>query len=209
MGAVVCVGFLAGLVPGPLVAPVVGFALMTFGRSLPATPARNALGALAWGVLALGVGVGALRWGTSSLDAIRGVQAVLGPTILVEPQEAAVGAGLAAGGGTVALGLWLATLRPRGLWPLLWSFFEAVVGALLLASAFWGPAVVARGAGDASDLARDLGGWALVVLASAMPAFGLSFLFRKLAPVWSWVAFAVSLTAVVAGTTLVSSVVIR
>ena len=208
-GAVVCLGYLTGMVPGPLIAPVGGFALIALGRGVVARHASSALGASAWAVIALGASVGALRWGTSSLDAIRGAQAVLGPTVLIDPREAAIGAGLAAGGGTVALSLWLAALRPGGRWAALWSFFEAVMGALLLATAFWGPAVVARGVGDSAELARDLGGWALAVLAAAIPAFGLSFLWRRITRVWSWVALAVAIAAVIAGTILVSSVVIR
>jgi hypothetical protein len=154
-------------------------------------------------VIALAVSSGALRWGSSSLDAIRGAQAVLGPTLLIEPQEAAIGAGLAAGAGVGALGVWLASHRPVGLASFLLSCAEAVVVALLLATAFWGPAVVAPGAGDTADLAMDVGGWALVVLGATLPAIGLSLLLRRLKPIWSWVAVLVAAAAAVAGAVLV------
>lgn len=208
-GAVVVLGYLVGLVPGPLVAVLGGFGLVTLGRTILSDRTRGAVGVAAFGVISLAAVAGALRWGTSSIDAIRGVQAVLGPTVLVDPQEAAIGAGLAAGGGTVGLALWLGAHRPENVLAFLWSCFEAVVGALVLATCFWGPAVIAPSGGDAGELAKDVGGWALVVLACAVPAVGLSLLMRRLPAVWSWVALAVAVAAAIAGAILIPSAVIR
>lgn len=207
-GAVIALGYLLGLVPGPLAAVIAAVALLSFGRSVAAETTQPYLGLAAFGVVALAAAVGALRWGSSSLDAIRGAQAVLGPTVLIEPREAAIGAGLAAAGGVVGLSVWLAAHRPEGLISFLLSCAEAVVVSLLLATAFWGPAVVAPGAGDAGELAKDVGGWALVVLGASLPAVGLSLLWRRLAPVWTWVAVGVALAAALAGTIVVPSFVV-
>ena len=205
-GAVIALGYLTGLVPGSLVAAVLALGAVTFGRSLWSRE-RELLGVAAFGVVVVASVVGALRWGSDSLDAIRGAQAVLGPTVLIEPQEAAIGAGLAAGAGVLALSVWLGALRPAGLWSWVIVCAEGAVVALCLVTAFWGPAVIAPGAGDGAELARDLGGWALAVLAGLVPAVGLSWLWRRLHPVWSWVALVGAAAAALAGTILVPSFV--
>lgn len=205
-GAVIALGYLTGLVPGTLVAAVLALGALTFGRSLAGSD-RGLLGVSAFGVLVVASLVGALRWGSDSLDAIRGAQAVLGPTVLIEPQEAAIGAGLAAGAGVVALSVWLATDRPVGIWSWVVAGAEGAVVSLCLATAFWGPAVIAPGAGEWAELARDVGGWSLVVLAGLAPAAGLSLLWRRLRPVWSWVGLLAATAAALAGTVLVPSFV--
>ena len=205
-GAVIALGYLSGVVPGTLVAAALALGALTFGRSITA-PERGLTAIAAFGIIVIATTVGALRWGNASLDAIRGAQAVLGPTVLIDPQEAAVGAGLAAGAGVVALSVWLSVLRPKGLWSWVITSLEGAVVALCLATAFWGPAVVAPGAGDAAELARDVGGWALVVLAGLVPAVGLSFLWRRLRVVWAWVALFAAASAALAGTILVPSFV--
>lgn len=206
-GAVIALGYLSGAVPGTISSAALALGLLTLGRSALAGGTRSLLGVGAWGVIALAVIVGALRWGSQSLDAMRGAQAVLGPGLLVEPQEAAIGVGLAAGAAVLALSLWLSVLAPNGLWGWVVSSLEGAVVGLALASAFWGPAVVGPGAGDAAELARDLGGWALAVIAALVPATALSLLWRRLSPVWSWVALLVAVAAAIAGTILVPSFV--
>ena len=208
-GVVIALGFLVGLVPGPLAAALGGIGLITFGRLILSEARWTAVGVIGFGVVALAAIAGSLRWGTSSLDAIRGVQAVLGPTLAVEPQEAAIGAGLAAGGGTLGLALWLGASSSSGVWRFLWSCLEAIVVALLLATCFWGPAVAVSTDGGAGEVARDVGGWAAAVLAAAVPAVGLSLLSRRLRTVWAWVALAVAVAAVVAGAVLIPNSVIR
>ncbi|MDQ4096079.1 MAG: hypothetical protein M3174_07750 [Actinomycetota bacterium] len=207
-GSVIALGFLLGLVPGPLAAVIAAVALVSFGRGLAPEATRAYLGLAAFGVVALTAAVGALRWGSSSLDAIRGAQAVLGPTLLIEPQNAAIGAGLAAAAGVLALSVWLGAHTPGGLISFALSCGEAVVVTLMLATAFWGPAVAAPGAGDTAELAKDVGAWALVCLAAALPAVGLSFLWRRLPVLWSWVAVGVALAAALAGTIVVPGVVL-
>src|SRR5688572_7017608 len=129
-GVVIALGYLVGLVPGPLVAAIGGVGVITFGRLIVVDKRWAAIGAFAFGIITLAALAGALRWGTSSLDAIRGAQAVLGPTLTVEPQDAAIGAGLAAGAGTLGLALWLGTQIYSGVWRFVWSCVEAVVVAL-------------------------------------------------------------------------------
>ncbi len=198
-GCVIALGYLLGLVPGTLAAVIGAVALLSFGRSLDEATSRTYLGLGAFGVVALASSVGALRWGSSSLDDIRGAQAVLGPTVLIDPQQAAIGAGLAAGAGVLALSLWLSAHRPEGLVSFSLSCAEGVVISLLLATAFWGPAVVGPSAGDTGGLAKDVGAWALVVLAGLLPAVGLSLLWRRMGVLWSWVALLVAVAAALAG----------
>ena len=206
-GAVIALGYLTGLVPGTIGAAIGAFALLSFGRSLADRSASALVGLTAFGVIALAAEVGALRWGASSLDAIRGAQAVLGPTILVGPEEAAGGVALAAGAGIVALGLWLSVDRPRGLVSWALSCLEGAVGTLLLTTAFWGPAVVFRGGAGAGELARDLGGWVLVLVIGLAVSVGLSLAFRRFSPIWSWVALAAGLAGALAGTIVVPAFV--
>ncbi|MDQ4143536.1 MAG: hypothetical protein M3198_07300 [Actinomycetota bacterium] len=206
-GALIALGFLMGLVPGPIAAAIGAVALLSFGRSLAVATFREYLGLAAFGVVALAAAVGALRWGSSSLDDIRGAQAVLGATVIVDPQEAAIGAGLAAGAGVLALSLWLGSHRPRGLVSFALSCAEGLVVALLLVSAFWGPAVVGPSGADSGELAKDVGTWALASLAALLPAIGLSLLWRRLPVIWSWVAVLVAAAAAIAGTIVVPSFV--
>lgn len=205
-GAVVALGYLLGLVPGDVTAVIAAAALLSFGRGVAPQSTHSYLGLAAFGAIALAAAVGALRWATSSLDAIRGAQAVLGPTVLVEPQQAAIGSGLAAGAGILALSVWLAAHRPAGPVSFAVSCAEAVVVALLLATCFWGPAVVVGGP-DAAELAKDVAAWVLVVLAATLPAVALSLLWRRLPVVWSWVAILVAIAAALAGIVLVPSFV--
>ena len=208
-GVVIALGYLVGLVPGPLVAAIGGVGVITFGRLIVVDKRWAAIGAFAFGIITLAALAGALRWGTSSLDAIRGAQAVLGPTLTVEPQDAAIGAGLAAGAGTLGLALWLGTQTYTGVWRFAWNCAEAVVVALLLATSFWGPAVAVSADGGAGEVARDVGGWALVVLAAAVPAVGLSLLSRRVRIVWAWVVVGVAVAAAVAGAIIIPNSVIQ
>ncbi len=206
-GFVIAAGFLSGVVPGTIVVAALALGLLTVGRGAAPEAVHQTLGAAAIGVVLLAVTVGALRWGSVSLDAMRGAQAVLGPTLLIEPQEAAVGGSLAAGGGVLALSLWLSALRPRDVLGFVLASLEGALVALALATAFWGPAVVVSGVGDAGELARDLGAWALAVVAALLPATVLSLLWRRLAAVWAWTALLVAGAAAIAGAIVVPSYV--
>ena len=164
-GAIGALGFLSGVVDGPVIGAVAGLALITFGRSILSQVGSELIAPAAFAVLAGAAGAAALRWGTLDLVEIRGAQGVLGPTIAVEPQAIALlalGALLAA---SVALGLWLGHRGERGTFFGLWWWVEALVGALFLAALFSGP--------PASDLTQAgilLGSTALIGGIAALAA---------------------------------------
>lgn len=205
-GCVIALGYLIGLVPAQIFSVFAALLLLTLGRALACDRIRGVCAFLALAVIGLALAVVSLRWGTTSLDGIRGVQAVLGPTVLVEPQEAAAGTILAGSGAAFALMVWLAATQPLG-WPgHVASAVEDVVFSLALVTVFWGPAIGADIA-FIGALARDVGEWALAVAAVALPAFGLSLLVRRLKYVWWWAVLGVGLAAAVAGLVVVPSVV--
>jgi hypothetical protein len=136
-GVVLALGYVTGIVDGPVVGAIGGVALITFGRALVSSPGGELIAPGALAVLAGGTGVVALRWGTLELADIRGIQGVLGPTIVVDPLAVAIASGVALVGSVLALGLWL-TEPPEGTrtW---WWWVEAATGALLLSGMFVGP----------------------------------------------------------------------
>ncbi|MDQ3952424.1 MAG: hypothetical protein M3279_05600, partial [Actinomycetota bacterium] len=82
-GAVVALGYLLGLVQGPLLAVAGGLALVTLGRSAGARGSDDLVFGGALAVLVGALQVGGLRWETLDLAELRGAQAVLGPALLV------------------------------------------------------------------------------------------------------------------------------
>lgn len=137
-GAVTALGYLVGIVDGPVVGVVGGLGLVSLGRALVAEPGGELIGPSAFALIAGSSGVVALRWGTLNLADIRGVQGVLGPTVVVTPEAAAIACGAALVGGVAALGLWLG--RP-GAGPAggHWWWVELLTGALLLTALYAGP----------------------------------------------------------------------
>jgi hypothetical protein len=138
-GVLGALGYLSGAVDGPLIGAVAGLALITFGRGLIAGRSE-VLGAAAFAVIVGATGAVALRWGTLDIADIRGIQAVLGPSVAVDPSQVAVwmGASMAVSG--VALGIWLtepgpSDSDPRWLW-----WIEGLCAAILLGTLFAGPA---------------------------------------------------------------------
>ena len=140
-GAVTALGFLLGVVDGPIVAVVGALALIAFGRSLVTPPGTELIGPLAFAVVAGSTGVVALRWSSLDLAAIRGVQAVLGPTVAVGPTEVAAAIGVALAAGVLAAGLWLADDLPGGALGPRWRWVERATAGLVLATLFAGPEV--------------------------------------------------------------------
>ena len=143
---------------------VVGaLALTAFGRSLVTPAGSELIGPLAFAVVAGATGVVALRWSSLDLAAIRGVQAVLGPSVAVGPTEVAAALGVALAAGVVAAGLWLADDLPGGALGAPWRWVERTIAGLVLATLFAGPQVA--DAVEASTwLAATAGATGLVAL---------------------------------------------
>lgn len=209
-GTIVALGYLLGFVRGPVIAVVGGLALVTLARCVSAPTPEDAVLAACLAVLAGAVGVGALRWGVVDLGDLRGIQAVLGPTLLVGPAGAAAACWVATGGAVAALAAWLGTARlidsgtgatPRPV-TAVWAL-EALVGSFLIVSVFWGPSIP-RGSlgGDAFVAAvRWLGLTVAVAAASTGAALVLA---RRRA--WRWAALGGGAVAASAGAALVARV---
>ena len=209
-GGVLALGYLLGLVRGPLVAVVGALALMTLGRCAAADDSDDLVLGGSITVVAGALLVAALRWETLDLPRLRGAQAVLGPTVLVGPPGAAAAAWVAALAGTVALSVWLATVRRgdgetsgrlvRGVW-----LAEAAVGGFAIATAFWGGSVP-RGSFGGSEGALALGRWIAAIGVVTGAAAGVSILLDRLGRWRAWVlpgCAAALLGAIVAITTTV------
>ncbi len=176
-GTILAAGYIAGAVPGPVVAIVGALALVTFGRILLAPRTEAAFDAAALALLSAAVLAGALRWGTLDLGEIRGAQTVLGPTVLMGPQVASIAAWVAAGAGTLALAEWEAFPGTERRLDVFWWVTETLLGALALVSVFWGPEIA--GTAEGSNLATSLGTWAAATALVAGVALGISFLLGK------------------------------
>lgn len=205
-GLLISLGYLVGIVPGPVVAVVAALALATFGRSLLQTPVEQGFGAAGLALIAGAVGVATLRWGTLELEGLRGAQAALGATVLVGPTLAGVAAWLGAASGVLGLGLWLEPGRPKGVVHWVWWTLEALAGGLILAVAFWGPAVL-FGGDEMGTVALGLGRWALFAFAGAIVGAALAFAREHLPLVASWIGVAVGAAAIAVAAGLVRSVV--
>jgi hypothetical protein len=77
---------------------------------------------------------------------------------------------------------------------------------LILAVAFWGPAVL-FGGNEIATVALDLGRWALLALAGAIVGAALAFAREHLPLVASWIGVAVGAAAIAVAAGLVRSVV--
>ena len=175
-GTVLALGFLVGLVGGPLVAPLGGLALVTLGRALRIERGGQILAALGFAAIAGAVGVSALRWGTLDLAELRAVQAVLGPTLAVGPEQVAGAAIAAAVAAWVALVLWVGAPPPRGAAGWLGAACETLAAALALVTAFWGPKLLFDSPEiPTSEVVASAGAWAgaaaAVMLTAALGAW--------------------------------------
>jgi hypothetical protein len=178
-GVVIALGYLLGLVPGPVVAVVGALGLITFGRALLLDRRQALASSAALAVTAGALGVGALRWGTLELAGLRGAQSVLGPTVLVGPDQVALASGLALGGALLALGAWLAVPSPRG-WGWIWWGIEAATASLAIVTVFFDPARSVLAGRPLADVALEVGRWVGVTAAAVLVAGGWSWLQAKL-----------------------------
>jgi hypothetical protein len=201
-GGVIALGYLSGVVAGPIVAVVGGLALMTFGRGLVLAAREEVIAGAALAVIASAFGVVALRWGALDLGALRGAQAVLGPTVLVGPTTQAVASWLAAGAALIALGLWLGPAVPRDGWTRLFWAAEALIGALAIVSVFWGPAVTGD---DVAGVATGLGRWTAAVVVAGLASLAIAVLVRRLGRVWRLGALAGAAVSALAGVALAAA----
>ena len=199
----IAAGYLSGLVPGPIVAMAGGFALITLGRALLAERGADLLITASFSVLAGALGIGAFRWGSMQLTDVRGAQAVLGPTVLVGPTEAALAGWLAVVGSVLALAVWVGTARRPGLGLgiLVGALVESLLGALAVVTVFWGPAL----SGQSDRLLVELGTWAAAVVSVAAVVGGLAYLSDRVGIRWRAAAVGFALVAVVSAAGLLAS----
>jgi hypothetical protein len=181
-GAVLALGYLLGLAPGPLVAAVGGLALITYGRVLLVDRTMSALACAALAVVAGAVGVAALRWGTLDLGELRGVQAVLGPTILVGPTSVAIASAAAAVAALLALAVWMLGPRPSGGAAVLWNLFEAGLWTLVIVMVFFDPADSGFDALGAGGILLQLARWGIALLLAVVAVLLLTRFEAKIGP---------------------------
>ncbi|MGH2787120.1 MAG: hypothetical protein ACRDJV_04310 [Actinomycetota bacterium] len=188
-GAVIALGYLLGLAPGPVVAVIGGLGLITFGRALTADRLDGAFLGASLAVLSGVLGVAALRWGALDLDGIRGVQAFFGPTVLVEPEAAAVAAWVAAVCGVVAVGLWIGPPpRLQSLSVAPWAL-DAVMGAFAIVTAYWGEGVIGWGGGS-GPVGEGVVRWALAIAITGAAAACIAWTGARIGPRLRWLVLA-------------------
>lgn len=205
-GIVIALGYLLGFLSGQIVAVVGGLALITYGRSLLLTRVSTGISGAAVAVIAGALGVGALRWETLELAELRGVQAVLGPTLLVGPAQTAAAAAVAAVAALVALAVWLSAPWPTTRTGFVWSGLEVVVAALAIVTVFFDPAhSVLRDAG-AGSVTMQLLWWAVAVVVTAAAAGAAGRLLARRSDLWRAVPVVAAGAGVLAGAALLMSV---
>lgn len=137
-GVIGALGYLTGLVDGPVLGILGGLALLSFGRALASERGAELIAPASFGVLAGAAGVVALRWGTLDLNGIGGIQAVLGPIVTVSPAPVAAMAGAALAAAAGAAGVGLTEPAPGIGAPRWWWWVEAGTVSGVLALMFGG-----------------------------------------------------------------------
>lgn len=149
-GAVISLGYLLGLAEGPVVAVVGGLALITFGRNLLLDQRAAVMSGAALAVIAAALGIAALRWGALDLIEVRGIQSVLGPTVLVGPPEAATATSIAAAAALAGLVVWMSRPWPASKVLFGWWGLEAGIVVLAWTALFFEPTAMLGGSGGGS-----------------------------------------------------------
>ncbi len=187
----VALGLALGIAPGTVPAFIGGVSLITVGRRVELRTSASLV------LLALALGIGALRWSTVDLQQLFGIQEVLGPSLLVGPELPAAATGLAAFASIAALMVWCSPpLEPlvllpgeMGVWSTrVWAWLETWAPAAGIASVFFRPA--------------QPGLAPLSPLALAVVALGAGLLLRRAKPVYSWAVLAAALTSMVVASAL-------
>ena len=203
-GGVIALGYLLGFVAGPLVPVIGGLALMTFGHGLVLDRGSRTFAAVGLAIVAGAVGIGALRWGAMGLDAIRGAQQVLGPTVLVGPTEASAATSIAAAAAVLGLAAWIAPSLPEGWTARAGWALEAALGALVIVWIFWGNAHDPSTGSGSSPAA--LLRWAVAVIVASAAAVLVALVIGRLGSRWRWAIPGVAGAGVVGAAALVASV---
>lgn len=203
-GVILAAGYLLGLVQGPVIAVVGGLALIAFGRAVFLDRAWAAVTGVAIAVLAGALGVGALRWDAIELRALRGAQAVLGPTVLVGPVRVSAAAWLGLAAVVIAGVVLLSAPVGTGRTALAARIIEGLVIGLAAATVFWGPAI--PDGLDFGELVPKVGVWVLATLAIAAPVVGLSFVAAKAPTPLRWALLGLAAALAVTGAVLLGTV---
>jgi hypothetical protein len=203
-GVILAGGYLLGLVQGPVIAVVGGLSLIAFGRAVFLDRAWAAVTGVAIAVLAGALGVGALRWDALELRALRGAQAVLGPTVLVGPVRVSAAAWLGLAAVVIAGVVLLSAPVGTGRTALAARIIEGLVIGLAGATVFWGPAI--PDGLDFGDLVPKFGVWVLATLAIAVPVVGLSFVAAKAPMPLRWALLALAAALALTGAVLLGTV---
>ncbi|MDP9067673.1 MAG: hypothetical protein M3N53_04890 [Actinomycetota bacterium] len=201
-GIVIALGYLLGLVGGPVVAVVGALGLMTYGRSVLVAQRAAIVTGAALAVMAGALGVAALRWGALDLGALRGVQSVLGPTLLVGPVQSAVATTTAAAAAMGALAVWLAAPWPESRVEISWALAEGAVGAFAIVTVFFDPARSAFAGGDAASIGIEIARWVGAVVIVTAVTGGAAWLLHKGHELWRAAVAATAGTAVVVAAAL-------
>jgi len=184
-------GLALGVVPGTVPAFIGGVSLITLGRRADLRTTASLA------ILAIALGIGALRWSTVDLQKLFGIQEVLGPSVLVGPQLPATATGLAAAAALAALMVWrVPSLEPLlvlpgglGVWSTrIWTWLETWAPAAGITSVFFRPAQ--PGLAPLSPL----------VLTGVV--LGAAILLRRARPVYSWAVLAAALAAMIVASAL-------
>jgi hypothetical protein len=156
------------------------------------------------------IGVGALRWGSLDLADLRGVQSVLGPTLLVGPDRSALASAMAAGAAVIALAVWMSSfaegLELRSRKAALW-LAEGVIGAFAVVTVFFDPAESALAGGDFVRTLLTLGRWAASVIGATTIVVGIALVLRRGGHRWRLGALSLAALSAIAAAVVVVSII--
>jgi hypothetical protein len=202
-GYSVALFYLLGADDGPVLVVVGGLGLAAIGRIVHRAEARHAAGkhlvprfqstggtellypAAAFVVVAVGLTIPSLRWRLLDLSDLRGVQAVLGPTLLVGPASVAISAWVAAVATLIGFAHGIVSTQGRGPAWWFWSTIEIAVGALAAATVYYGPAIPGWG-NEGTAIRSDVLGWAAALGIAAISIAAVAWVVRRISRAVRW-----------------------